>query len=133
MDEESCIGNVEESEITAIENDSNEMNKSSERQTPEELHDITSKTPKPIRQSRKRQKDTIATGLEKKINHAYDILTSRPSTNRDGDTCFGEFVAESLKKLPDRRTKSWIRHNITNILFQAEYGETPQVQQLPHK
>ncbi|KAK5646019.1 hypothetical protein RI129_004483 [Pyrocoelia pectoralis] len=131
VDEESCIGNVEETEIPAIENDTNEKNNVSEGQTPEEVHDVTLKTPTPSRQPRKRQNDTKASGLEKKIHHAYDILTSRPSTNKDEDTCFGEFVAESLKKLPDRRTKSWVRHNITNIFFQAEFGETPKVQTLP--
>ncbi|KAK9870486.1 hypothetical protein WA026_023832 [Henosepilachna vigintioctopunctata] len=61
-------------------------------------------------------------GLEKKINHAYEVLTTAMTTNKGEDECFGEYVGESLKKFQDRTTKAWIRHSISNILYQAECG-----------
>lgn len=60
--------------------------------------------------------------LEKKFNHAYEVLTTTVNKTKDEDVCFGEYVGESLKKFQDRKTKSWIRHNILNILYQAECG-----------
>ena len=42
--------------------------------------------------------------------------------SRDEDICFGEYVGESLKKIQDRKTKAWVRHSISNILYQAECG-----------
>lgn len=60
--------------------------------------------------------------LEKKINHAYEVLTTSMTKNKDDDECFGEYVGESLKKFQDRKTKAWIRHSISNILYQAECG-----------
>lgn len=60
--------------------------------------------------------------LEKKINHAYEVLTTTMTKNKDADEYFGEYVGESLKKFQDRKTKAWIRHSISNILYQAECG-----------
>lgn len=59
-------------------------------------------------------------GLENKINHTYIILTTTVNKTKDEDVKFGEYIGES--KFQDRKTKAWIRHNISNILYQAECG-----------
>lgn len=60
--------------------------------------------------------------FRKKINHAYDVLTSSLNSTKDEDTCFGEYVGHSLKNIEDSKTKAWVRHNISNILFQGQVG-----------
>ncbi|KAG8318217.1 hypothetical protein J6590_006519 [Homalodisca vitripennis] len=82
---------------------------------------------KPEPSSRKREgarpvKASKYSKLEQKFNHAYDIFTSSINKNSDSDTCFGDYVGESLKKIEDKKVKAWVRHSISNILYQAECG-----------
>ncbi|KAG8274442.1 hypothetical protein J6590_107875, partial [Homalodisca vitripennis] len=81
---------------------------------------------KPEPSSRKREsarpvKASKYSKLEQKFNHAY-VFTSSINKNRDSDTCFGDYVGESLKKIEDKKVKAWVRHSISNILYQAECG-----------
>lgn len=59
-------------------------------------------------------------GLEKKINHTCEILTTTVNKTVDEDVFWR--VYQRIKKFQDRKTKAWISHNISNILYQAECG-----------
>lgn len=76
------------------------------------------------RQNKRSAPDSKCSALEKKFNHAYDVFTSTVNKGRDEDTCFGEYVGESLKKIQDRKVKASVRHSISTILYQAECGGT---------
>lgn len=73
---------------------------------------------------RKRPLQEPKTLLEKKFNHAYEVFTSTATRKKSEDECFGEYVGESLKQISDRKVKAWVRHSISNILYQAECGMT---------
>ncbi|KAG8241692.1 hypothetical protein J6590_081426 [Homalodisca vitripennis] len=80
---------------------------------------------KPEPSSRKREsarpvKASKYSKLKQKFNHSYDVFTSSINKNRDSDTCFGDYVGESLKKIEDKKVKAWVRLSISNILYQAE-------------
>lgn len=57
-------------------------------------------------------------GLEKKINHTYEIHTTTVNKTKDEDVCFGEYIGESLKSSKTGKQ----RHGFANILYQAECG-----------
>lgn len=68
--------------------------------------------------------------LVDKVEEAYKVMKRVAATQctKDMFTSFGEFVAGALRNLNDKRLQVWARHEINNILYQAEMA---QFQSLP--
>lgn len=69
-----------------------------------------------------KKKCTVKESMEAKFNDAYDVLISSVNKPKDQDSLFGDYVGETLRGITDPTVKSWARHQINNILYQAENG-----------
>ncbi|XP_067214171.1 uncharacterized protein [Linepithema humile] len=107
IETQSDESNTESGEILISEDISNENNKNVANKT------ISSN----ISRSRKRSFSLEET----RVSEAYNILKSTVETNRqkDNSDIFGDYIARKHRKY-NVKTQSYVEHQISNILFQAD-------------